>query len=622
MKSLRRAFRYIKPYKWYAIIGLLTVIIPVAMELIVPWLLRFVIDQGIRPQNMAVIARYAGFMLLAALVGSIATLGQGVCRAQISQGVAFDARNELFRHIQSLSWPDLDRLRTGQLMTRISSDVNILRMFLSASIALLLRALLMVFGSVILMATIDLPLTAVIVVALLMAGAVIAFVMTRAQPIFMQVQQRLSRINTLVQENLAGVRVVKAYVREPYEMEQFDAANREYMAANVRVGRLMAVIMPMLMVLTGLGSVAIIWQGGLDTISGRLSVGELVAFNSYLMIGMAPLMLLGNVLMMVSRAEASAERIEEVLNVEPRIQRAPDALTADSLQGRVDFRDVSFAYETASDQEETIVNAPRPQLPVGANGYHNGNGVPPANGVRNESVLRGITFSVEPGQRVAIVGATGSGKSSLIHMLPRFYDADDGTIRIDDVDVRQWAPDVLRRNIGLVLQESTIFQGTVRENIAYGRPDAAMDEVIQAAKAAQAHDFIMAMPEQYESRVEAMGTNLSGGQKQRIAIARALVTDPAILALDDCTSAVDMETEFLIQEALDELMAGRTTFIVAQRISSVLNADQIFVLDQGRIAAAGSHHELLETSPIYREIVASQIGVDDAELGQMGGDNQ
>lgn len=610
MNALLRVFRYIVPYKWYAIVGLITVIVPVAMELLVPWLLRLLIDEGIQPQAMSAIARYSGLMLLSALIGSIATLGQGVCRAQISQGVAFDARNDLFRHIQSLSWPDLDRLRTGQLMTRISSDVNIVRMFLSAGIALLLRALLMVFGSVVLMATIDLPLTSVILVLLLIAAAVIAGVMRTAQPIFARVQQRLSRLNTLVQENLAGVRVVKAYVREPYEIDRFGAANRDYMEANIKVGRIMAAIMPALMVLTGLGSVLIIWRGGLDTIGGRLSVGELVAFNSYLMIGMAPLMLLGNILMMVSRADASAERVLEVLDVDPSIKPAERPADMASVGGRVVFDGVSFRYDAAegtADGEDEAIRS----RPVTA---RNGSGPPGDIGRDHQAVLRDVSFAVEPGQRIAIVGATGSGKSSLIHLLPRFYDADAGTIRIDDIDVRNWRPEVIRRNIGMVLQESTLFRGTVRENIAYGRSDAPMDAVMRAAKAAQAHDFIMAMPEQYESRVEALGANLSGGQKQRMAIARALLTDPAILVLDDCTSAVDMETEFRIQEALDELMAGRTTFIVAQRISSVLNADQIFVLDEGRIVDAGTHRDLMETSPIYREIVASQIGVDHSEL--------
>jgi ATP-binding cassette subfamily B multidrug efflux pump len=371
-------------------------------------------------------------------------------------------------------------------------------------------------------------------------------------------------------------------VREKFEIDRFEDYNVAYMAQNIQVGRLMAVALPMLTLLTNLGIVAIIWWGGMDVIGGRLTVGELIAFNNYLMIGMTPLLMLGNMLTMVSRAEASAARVLEVLDTEPQIQSAPSPRRTPEMYGRVLFDHVSFHYD----------------------------------GHSGEEVLNGVSFTVEPGQRVALLGATGSGKSTLVNLIPRFYEVTGGCIRIDDVDVRDWALDTLRARIGVVLQRTTLFSGTVRENIAYGRPDATLDEVIAAAQAAQAHEFIMAMPAGYDSIVEARGANLSGGQRQRIAIARALLTAPAILIMDDSTSAVDLETEVKLQQALEALTIGRTTFIVAQRISSVLSADQIVVLDAGRIAAQGTHRQLLETSPIYQEIYHSQLG--DTNLTEEG----
>jgi ATP-binding cassette subfamily B multidrug efflux pump len=398
-----------------------------------------------------------------------------------------------------------------------------------------------------------------------------------------------------VQENLAGVQVVKAFVRERHEIDRFLRHNDEYMQQNIKVGRLIATALPVLTLLTNLGIVAVVWFGGRDVIGGRLTLGALVAFNSYLMIGMAPLMMLGNILTMVSRAEASAGRFWEVLDTQPAVQVAPEPYGAAVLHGQVTFEGVSFHYDGAGEGQPGEPAASPTHTAASAHA-----------GGRN--VLDGITIHVEPGQRVALLGATGAGKSSLVHLIPRFYDVDRGAIRIDGVDVRDWDPDALRRRIGVVLQQTTLFSGTVRENIAYGRPGASMEEVIAAAKAAQAHDFIIAMPGDYDALIEERGANLSGGQKQRIAIARALLIAPGILILDDSTSAVDMETEARIQAALDEVRAGTTTFLIAQRVSSVLSADQILVLDHGQIVARGTHRALLESSPIYREIYRSQMG--------------
>jgi ATP-binding cassette subfamily B multidrug efflux pump len=589
MSSLKRMLCFVRPYRWVVVGLAVTVVLPVAMQLIVPRALNYVIDEGIEPGDMDAIWRGSAIMLVTALTGALATLGHGVFRALLAQGLAYDMRNRLFAHVQTFSFANLDTMQTGQLMTRLSSDVDLVRGFSSHGLSLLARALLMLAGSVVMMFVIDARLALLTLVLLPLAGFLIWGLMGLARPLFIVVQERLSALNTAIQENLAGVQVVKAFVRERYEIDRFRRHNDDYMQENIKVGRLMAIALPVLTLLTNLGIVAVVWFGGRDAIGGRLTLGELVAFSNYLMIGMTPLMMLGNVLTMVSRAEASAGRFWEVLDAQPALKVAAKPHQATALRGQVTFEGVGFYYDGS-----------------GASRREGAGPVPKHRGGRN--VLDGITVQVEPGQRIALLGATGSGKSTLVHLIPRFYDVDQGTIRIDGVDVRDWDPESLRKGMGVVLQQTTLFSGTIRENIAYGRPDAALEEVMAAAKAAQAHEFIQAMPQGYDAPVEERGANLSGGQKQRIAIARALLISPAILILDDSTSAVDMETEVKIQEALDHLLVGRTTFVIAQRVSSVLTADQILVLDHGQISARGTHRELLASSPIYQEIYRSQMG--------------
>ena len=581
MKSLPRIFRFMRPYGWLLFFGFLTTVLPVAMELSVPHLLKDMIDKGILPRDMDRILLGAALMFVAALVGAASTLGQGYCRAIVSQGLAFDIRHALFRHIQSLSFANLDQMQTGRLMTRVSSDVDVVRMFFSAGLSLIFRVLMMIVGSMVMLLLIDWQLSLIMFVVAAISAIFIRYLMLQATRLFTVVQQRLGALNTLVQENLAGIQVVKAFVRGPFEIARFADSNSDYRERNIEVGNLLAVAMPVLLVLTNVGTAAVLWFGGLSVFGDRLTLGELVAFNNYLIIGMGPLLFLGNLLMMAARAEASSERVLEVLNTEPALQLAPDPIRVQPLRGLVQFERVSFHY---SRRERGT------------------------NGVSGDDVLHDISFTVQPGQQVALLGATGSGKSTLVNLIPRFYDVSGGTVLVDGVDVQQWEPMSLRSQIGFVLQESILFSGTVRDNIAFGAADAALSDVVAAAQAAQAHEFITQMPGGYDSMIEAGGANLSGGQKQRIAIARALLIQPGILIFDDSTSAVDMETEFKIQAALEALAAERTTFIIAQRITSVLKADQILVLDQGRIAARGTHQELLGSSDIYKEIYESQLG--------------
>jgi ATP-binding cassette subfamily B protein len=398
-------------------------------------------------------------------------------------------------------------------------------------------------------------------------------IVNKAYPMFSQVQQRLDTLNTVMQENLAGVRVVKAFVRSKYEIARFRRANDSLMSQNIAALQVVAATMPLMMLSLNQGIVAVLWIGGFQVKSGGLLVGQVIAFINYLMQTLMSLMMVSMLVTRISRAEASAERVLEVLDSQPDIENKPAALATFNPQGRIVFDKVSFSY----------------------------------NGDETDPVLKQLDFAVEPGQTIALLGATGSGKSSLVHLIPRFYEATAGRVMLDGVDVRDIEESALRRKIGVALQESVLFTGTIRDNICYGLPEASDEAVLAAAKMAQAHDFISRFPNGYDSLVGQRGVNLSGGQKQRLAIARALLTQPQILILDDSTSAVDVETEARIQEALVGQGQGQTRLVVAQRVSTVLAADKILVLDEGRVVAQGTHDQLLVSSPIYREIYDSQM---------------
>lgn len=416
---------------------------------------------------------------------------------------------------------------------------------------------------------------ATIMFALLPVTVVLVTVFIRiVQPLFVRVQERLEYLNQVLQENLSGIRVVKSFVRRDHENRRFEGANLELYGTSLRVTQLLSVFFPIIMSLLNLGTVAIIYYGGLQVFAGQTSVGQIMAFINYLFSTMFPVLMLSMMAGQISASNASAGRIMQILDSAPEVQDRTDAIALEEMRGEVVFEDVTFSYRDDG----------------------------------GDPVLCDVSFTAEPGETVALLGSTGSGKSSLINLIPRFYDVGEGRVAIDGVDVRDIQMQSLRRHIGISLQEAVLFSGTIRDNIRYGKPDASDEEVVAAAKAAQAHDFITEFPKGYDTMVGQRGVNLSGGQKQRIAIARALLVKPTILILDDSTSAVDVETEAEIEEALEELMVDSTSFVIAQRISTVLKADKIIVLDDGRIAAEGSHAELMDTSPIYREIYESQLG--------------
>jgi ATP-binding cassette subfamily B multidrug efflux pump len=571
-KPLLRALGFLASYKWETAGAFTSLVLSSAGNLVIPRLTQVVIDQGIAVRVMSVILWGAAGIVIASLLQALFSYLQGLLAARASQGIAYDLRNALYAHIQSLSFSYHDRAQTGQLLTRATSDVELVRTFISMGVLQLFSALLMMIGSLTLLFSTNWQLTLITLPIMLSVLAVFGFFAGKGRPLFILVQQKLGRLNTVLQENLAGVRVVKAFAREPFEMQQFGISNRELRDASLRVGKMFAVVMPLIFALASMGTLVVVWGGGYQVIAGRLTIGELVAFQSYLMMTMFPMVMLGMIIMFVSQAGAGAERIFEILDAELEVKEKPEAKELPPIRGRVTFENVTFRY--FGDQV---------------------------------SALKGVSFVAEPGQTVALLGATGSGKSTIINLIPRFYDVSAGRVMVDGYDVRDVTLESLRRQIGIVLQETVLFGGTIRENIAYGRPDAPEEEIVAAAKAAEAHDFITSFSDGYGTAVGERGVTLSGGQKQRIAIARALLIEPSILILDDSTSSVDVGTEYRIQQALERLRGGRTSFVIAQRISTVLNADQILVLDKGQIAAQGRHEELLQNSPIYAEIYYSQL---------------
>lgn len=577
MRSLLRMYRFVGPYRWAALGALALLLGMVAADLMIPRLTQRIIDLGIARGDLRTVGLTAAAMIGLALASTLFAIANTVLSVRVGQSFAHDVRHALMRKVQTFSFADLDKFRTGQLIVRSTSDVALVEMIVAMSLRILTRAPVWMVGSVVLLVLTS-PRLAWILVGFIPALAVLmAVFLSRGRPMFTGVQSQLDRLNTVLQENLAGVRVVKAFVRDGHEARRFDRENEALMRRQISVMTFFAVLAPTMTLLVNLGVVGVIWLGGRAALGGELTVGQVVASVNYLTYALFPMMLIAAMMGPLSAAEASASRILEVLDAEPSVREQPGAKawTASSPRGaRVAFEDVWFSYN-------------------------------------GEPVLQGVSFAAEPGETVAILGATGSGKSTLIHLIPRFYDVTAGRVTVDGVDVREYSLASLRQGIGIALQEPVLFTGTVRDNIRYGRPEASDEEVVAAAQAAQAHEFILALPKGYDTVVGERGVNLSGGQRQRIAIARALLVRPRLLLLDDSTSSLDIETEVKLQDALDKLLARdmpATRFVVAQRISTVTLADKIVVLDGGRVAALGTHDELMDRSPIYQEIYASQLG--------------
>ncbi len=519
----------------------------------------------------ALITALVAIVIFALLRGLFSFL-QAFWAEKNSQSVAYDLRNDLYAKIQELSFAYHDKNQTGQLMIRATDDVEKVRLFIGQGLLQLVGAVILLSGTVIILFSSNVSLAWTAMPILPVAMVLFAVFASISQPLFTKVQQKLSTLNTVLQENLAGVKVIKAFTREKEQQTKFRNAADDTMNQSIAVSRLFTFLFPLVFLIANLGQAAILYVGGKQIIVGALTIGAWQEFSLYLMYLFFPIMMFGMIVTQMGQASASADRIFEILDAKNDIVDKPTASKLPAVKGDVKFENVTFRY-------------------VGG----------------GEPVLKNVSFEVKSGETVALLGATGSGKTSIINLLPRFYDPTEGGITIDGHDLRDVTLDSLRSQIGIVLQETTLFSGTIRENIAFGKPEATLEEIQSAAKSAAAHDFIMSFPEGYDTHVGERGTTLSGGQKQRVAIARALLLDPRILILDDSTSSVDVATESHIQEALETLMKGRTSFVIAQRISTVMNADKILVLEKGEVVAQGKHAQLMEEEPIYAEIYNSQI---------------
>ena len=557
----------------------LFLVVVVILELLIPLQIEAIVDDGIAQQNLEVVAQNALEMVFFAILAMLLTIFNLGYAVGFAVRVSHGLRTSAYRKIQTLSFGNLDRFRTSDLLVRLTSDVNTFKTMVLLVSSIFFKIPLLIIGAIIMVYLTNASLVWILWVIMLVVGAIMVIFIRLVSPMYKVAQAQLDKLNLVLQENLSGVRVVKAFVRSNYEMERFDQRNDNLRQEILKPARLGVLLSPVMMILFNLGTAAVLWFGGVQAVEGTMTVGEIMAFSNYLYTANIPIVLLVLLLPQVTQANTSIASIFEVFDAEADIQEKSAAQSLSKVKGRVVFTNVTFSYL-------------------------NEDGTP-----NQTPVLKKINLTAEPGQMIAILGATGSGKSSLIHLIPRFYDVTEGQVTIDGVDVRDLRLADLRRHVGICLQQAILFSGSVADNIYFGYPEEkTSEEMITYAEAADAHGFISAQVDGYDSRVAREGANFSGGQRQRIAIARALAMKPKVLILDDSTSAVDVATETRIQSAMAELTQGVTTFVVAQRISTVLIADKIIVLDNGEIVAEGSHQSLISSSPIYQEIYESQLG--------------
>jgi ATP-binding cassette subfamily B protein len=533
-----------------------------------------IIDVGVKGKDINYVLKMGGVMLLVTAFGAGAAVTRNIVSSKVSQSFGGELRLDLFKKIQQLSFDNIDKLETASLITRLTNDVTQLQNFVHGMMRIFVKAPIVCIGSIIMATVLNAKLAVIIFLIVPIVAVLISLSMKIGYPYFTKVQKAVDKVNGVIREYLSGVRVVKAFNRFHYEKERFEDANENLTVQATKAMRVMAVFNPGITLTVNLGIVVLLWLGGSKVNSGQVPVGQIIAFINYMTQILFTLIMISHVFTMFVRARASAERIGEVFQAENTIIQPEMPEKIPSLKGRVDFENVSFSYSNSL----------------------------------GEPVLRNISFTCFPGETVGIIGSTGSGKSSMVNLIPRFYDTVEGAVKLDGSSVRHVDIKELRNKIALVPQKTMLFTGTIAENIMWGKEDANDEEVIEAAKVSQAHDFIASFPEGYNTQLGQGGVNLSGGQKQRISIARALIKKPEVLILDDCTSAVDVSTESRIRENLKKYSKELTTIIIAQRITSVMTADKIIVLDNGKIASMGTHEELMQSSKVYQDIFRSQIG--------------
>ena len=568
---LWRAFCQLRPYWRLTAAAYMSLVATTAIVLATPQIIRWIIDRGIRQHDLQLLTWSVLALLGLTVARGVFIFFTGLWTEIASQSVSYDLRRDLHARLTELSFAYHDRTESGQLLSRVMQDVERLRFLTGRAFLGLANGVLLLVGTAVALIIMNptLALLALLTMPILAQRA--TSFGARHRPLSLAIQEQLAVLTTLLEQNLRGARIVKAFAQENAEIKRFETENQKWFGLAAATAKLTALNVPMLDMIANLATVIIIWYGGLQAISGELTLGELVAFITYLAQLAAPIRRLGLVIPAIAMAGASAERIFEILDEETQVEEAADATPLAPVRGHLRFENVSFSY------------------------------------ARPHNVLRNVAFEIEPGQVLALLGPTGSGKSSIINMIPRFYDPTEGRILLDGHDIRGATLHSLRSQVGIVLQESTLFATTIRENIAFGRPESTDEEIIEAARAAQAHEFIEGFADGYATKVGERGATLSGGQRQRVAIARTLLTDPRILILDDATSSVDTQTEHLIQKALENVMKGRTSVIIAQRLGTVRLADQILMLENGRISAAGKHEELIESSALYRNIYEEQL---------------
>ena len=574
---LFRCYTFLRPYWRYVTGAYLGLVMIDVFNLAIPQFIRWVIDQGIEAGNRSLLLYSVLALLLLTVLKGAFTYFQGRWTETASQSVAFDLRNAIQTKLTLLSFSFHDQSETGQLLSRAVQDVERIRFLTGRASLRVLDGAFLALGTAVVLVAMNPRLALLVVLVLPLLTHRALYLGSRLRPLGVEIQNQLGVLTTRLEQNLRGMRVVKAFAQEQSEMQKFEKENDAWFTLSNRNARIQSIHTPLLDLLANLGTAAIVWYGGSLVMRGELTLGELVAFTTYLGQLFNPIRMLGMIIPAIAMASASAERIFEILDAIPDVHSDPKAKALPAVTGRVQFQNVSFSYS----------------------------------GTR--TVLENIDLDVQPGQIIALLGATGSGKSTITSLIPRFYDPTQGRILIDGHDIRHVTLQSLRSQIGMVLQETTLFIGSIRENIAFGRQEATLEQIIEAARAAQAHDFIAQFPKGYETIVGERGVTLSGGQKQRVALARALLTDPRILILDDATASVDTETERQIQQALDHLMENRTTFVIAHRLSTVRRADLILVLEKGKIIARGTHQELLRASPLYAEVYSRQLRPENGE---------
>ena len=575
--ELKRYKKYITPYLSAFVIGPLMMLTEVAGEVMLPKFMSMIINNGVADRNLAYIGKMGALMVLTVLFMAVGGILGAYFSAKASISFTSDMRNDLFRKVQQFSFENIDGYSTGSLVTRLTNDVQQVQNVLMMGLRMALRAPGMFLGALIMAFMMNRQLAVIILIVIPLLLAAIILILKTAFPRFGEMQRRLDRLNSGIQESLMNVRVVKSFVREAHEIEKFSRLNRDLKESSLRALRIVITTMPVMMFAMNVTTLAVVWYGGNIIIAGKMPVGDLTAFTTYIVQILMSLMMLSMVFLQSSRASASMKRINEIFDTEIGLND-DNAKNKDKkvTEGRVEFKNVSFGYS-------------------GENG-------------RKDLVLEGISFTAEPGQTIGIIGSTGSGKTSLVQLIPRLYDVTGGEVLVDGVNVKEYSLKHLREGVGMVLQKNILFSGTIEENLRWGNEDAPMEDVIRFSESAQADPFVKNFKNGYDTEMGQGGVNVSGGQKQRLCIARALLKRPKILILDDSTSAVDTATEAKIRESLYHDLKDTTKIIIAQRISSVQEADQILVLEDGKIIGHGTHEELLKTCETYSEIYTTQIG--------------